>query len=192
MGQKKITYWEAQSIANRIAKKAFEHVVNPLEERLQIELQNVYDTMLHRLNIDVQALRHHKVLGFYSNVNILFDDGDDEGRLVLGENRRWDKVQELPYAFEELSVTDENLIFQAKETNAQLVPLLRKRSEMENDVRGQLSGKSASTVCKNWPEVSGFVRDYFKMVKESDMTVPFESLVAKYLLALPAPETAEA
>jgi hypothetical protein len=211
MSQKKIDSWEATNIAKAIAEKAFEHITPPLKQKLSDALEGAYAKTVRDLKLDKQetALVEAGVLVKTSRVNLLFGPGKKEDPDVyesatasfaepLGEDSHTRKsdgsvvANPKPYLCSTLRVTDKALIDKVRAIRDELNPWYSKCNQMQLDIRNQITGKSATHVCKTWPEVAGFVRDYFEMTESQGLTVPFESLVRKYLLALPAPEMAEA
>lgn len=176
MASKKIGWWECDRIADEISEKAFEHLIDPLQHKLQEGVRTVWQTstcaeqlswmIKHGLaessndaetsvllvpqsyTVDL-CVGVQLVLGvrFHSSVRVFSDDA--YGKLI-GD---YEALQQL----------------------------FVRRGELATQLRKQLSGKTTLQACKAWPEAEDIIRRITKEGKSSDFTVPLESLLAKFL-----------
>jgi hypothetical protein len=202
MGQKKITWSEASAIAHKVANKAFEHLIPPLEEKLEKAAEKAYDKTLKRLGLtatQIALLQEAELLGdAVYECDVRFQRGETYNSVSIGQAAKWVHGKYVPvvagqrgFVNHRVTVVDEEIAEPVLTLVDELGPLKTRCSQLQGEVREQLTGKSASQVAKVWPEVGPFVNDYFDIKNGPGevMTVPFSDLIAKYLLALPAPAT---
>lgn len=189
MSQSKMTWWEAQKIANSIAEKAFEHLLGPIDKKINAHLRECY----HRL---VPAAVKETVLKYQvssaSNritVSVLTDKGgDEEGRwkeVLTGDADEFLQSGRYSSDFEFQSV-DETPLYSALCTER--APLRAQALALSTELTEQLTGRSAKAAMKAWPEAAGFIAEAFGITSHVEMVKPLEVLLAKYLPTLAAPK----
>lgn len=202
MGQRKITWQEAAAIANKVADKAFEHLLPPLEKKLGVAAERAYDKKVKELGLTpkmVEALLEAEVLddGCYE-CRVDFKRGEASNFVTVGQGARWSNGRYVPASADarklvssSLTISDADLADEVLTILDEISPLREKRSGLKSEIQDQLTSKSAKQVAAVWPEVAPFVNDYFNIKNGpgETMTSPFSDLIAKYLLALPAPAT---
>lgn len=192
MSKTKIQWHEASRVADRIADKAFEHLLKPFVEEEQRLMGRAYDKVISTL--DVPLLLRHKLLKETEHVQIQNAATEDiigtleaveGGTKLLCNNVYYDRL-----------VIDDAADIEALEAlSARKHPVQQARNALYEELRRQIEGKSAKHVMKTWPEAAPLVADYFCMDPatgaDTSMVTPLETLLSKYLtplLAAPQPE----
>lgn len=188
MSKHKINSSEAVSIANKIADKAFEHLIEPAEGRLQDLLEDAYWKIAGNWDqATIESLTKHRALHTGNKIEIYVTDGKHGANFDLkGDNL----VCKGSYG-SDLIVSDANLLDKLQELSSELKQLRVKRNNLHFELVAQIAGRSAKSVIENWPEAETFVKDEFpeKTVDKPVMTTPLETLLGKFLPALPAPQS---
>lgn len=186
MSQNKINSWEAGNIAKVIAAKAFEHLLKSYEDNIasfatQCYLDHVRDLGLADKREQFIAA---KLIAEVEHANIVFSDGDNSwNELISGELLAPDRY------YNTWTITDPAKVSAYRELNEARAPLVRKREALITELTAQMENKSANSVIKAWPEAAPFVADYFQ-IKKVPLSTPLETLLAKFLPMLPAPQGA--
>jgi hypothetical protein len=199
MGSKKIDGWAAKNIAERVAKKAFEHLCPGLEQQQQDLAQAHYDAWHNDLNLGaehVTRLIKLNVIDSYDGCTVEYTDKKRELSVSLGTSGyRYAKGPDDgfgKYLVSVVLIEDAGHIKAMKALAKKIAPLHERRDAMATKIANQITGKTPAYVMKQWPEIRGFIEDYFSLDKGETMIVPFEQLINTYLLALPAPQVEEA
>lgn len=182
MGTKYLKYWDADAIARKMSEKAFEHLTKPLADKINYIASLAYEQYLAKVGVtEKQAI---ELLGSASAAVITLDDGK-------GNDIR------ITYTCEDVAsfscyhshvIENSGLYDQYQEVLAVLKPYESQKFELLAEIRKQIEGKSISAVTKNWPEAAYFINELGYGVPKNAMTTPLESLLARFLPALPAPE----
>jgi len=196
---KTIKAWEASRIATRVAEKAHEHILVPLREALTTAAREAYDAQMAALGVTpaiVAALQ--VVLGHSSQcaaTTVYF--GADRGRDRDDDNytaalSSGDGKQE--FLTRSFYIQDAGLAAGLREMADKMMPALDNVRLMAHEVREQIEGRSVAQVVKAWPEIQGFVYEELQITNAGGpiAPIPFQSLLNKYLTALPAPAPAPA
>lgn len=183
MASKRLDYWNARVIAERVANKAFEHLITPPEQQIKIIAASAYCEALENIGLtqsNLELARKHNLVEAYDQCNVIFGSENDstmETTLTDGN-----------FITARFTVFDEKHIADAKKIWPEYWVLHEARENLMNTVRNQMAGKSVAAIKKNWPEISGFIDDVLGK-ETNEMTVPFENLLMRFLPALPAPTT---
>lgn len=188
MSKSKINNREAASIAGKIADKAFEHLIEPAEARIQGALSEAYWKIAGNWDqATIESLTKHRVLHTGNKIEIYVADGKHGASLDLkGDNL----VGRGSYG-SDLILSDADLLDKLQELSSELNQLRVRRNNLQFELVKQISGRSAKSVVENWPEAETFVKDEFpeKTVDKPVMTTPLETLLGKFIPALPAPQS---
>jgi hypothetical protein len=188
MSVAKIKYYEASDIGNRIADKAFAHLVTPLEDKLNIFLKGRYDALVRDV---IGGDRIAELV----KAGVLLDNG---GAFLKFVGQKEDFTEYLkgdlvvsPAGYSNAFIIDDEVAFEAYVTLVTPLRALRhKRALLVDELKSQCEGKSAKAVMKAWPEAAQIVADFFHITvdgKDTSMTSPLEQLLAKFMPMLPAP-----
>ncbi len=185
MASRKINWRMANSIADRIADKAFEHLIDPKQKMLEAVGVEAFDVM--KQHIDVGLLRRFNIVGSNSNMRLKVkctaDGSDDSAVLIQFEAEDGFSV----YYLETPTVTDDGLWQRARDLAGELGVLRHKRNLLYNELKSQLEGKTTNMAIKAWPEAAEIIAQIADINLIGDMTTPLESLLSKYLPMLAAP-----
>jgi len=186
MASKKISWRMANSIADRIADKAFEHLINPKQKMLEAVGVEAFDVM--KQHIDLGSLRRFNIVGSNSNMRLevkcAADGSDDSAVLIQFEAE--DGFSS--YNWETPTVTDDGLWQRARDLSGELNVLHHKRYSLYDELKSQLEGKTTNMAIKAWPEAAEIIAQIADVNLVGDMTTPLESLLSKYLPMLAAPQ----
>lgn len=186
MASKKINWRMADSIANRIADKAFEHLINPKQKMLEAVGAEAFDVL--KQHIDIGLLRRFNIVDSNSNMRLKVkctaDGSDDSAVLIQFEAEDGFST----YHCETPTVTDDGLWQRARDLAGELDVLRRKRNSLYIELKSQLEGKTTNMAIKAWPEATEIIAQIANVKPASDMTTPLETLLAKYLPMLAAPQ----
>ena len=198
MGVNKIKWDEANSIAQRIAEKAFEHLAEPIRARYENTLRTVHAELIARLGLgDPKKLIQAGVLEEIDIICLNFkqrDDCDDtfhaHMRLEPGEKL----IAPVGY-YHQFYVTDQDLVDTLRAITKEHAEFFDRVNALKITLCNQIQGKSAKHVMKIWPEAAQIVADCFciDVITGADtkMTVPLEALLASFLTPqLAAPQGA--
>lgn len=196
MSTKRINDWNADSIAHRIAKKAFAHIMKPFEDKLAAVAKTCYDTMMQ--GVDVKWLlehgfakqckivwveindghgEEHKVPHRQDNGNIDNDDDDERGLLIC------------PHSYSSaVRITSAEHWIAVKNLYEQMSPYEDQCEKLKRELAKQINGKTVTQACKAWPAAANIINGQMGVEAVKQMDVPLEQLLGKFLLALPAPE----
>lgn len=186
MASKKINWRMADSIANRIADKAFEHLINPKQKMLEAVGAEAFDVL--KQHIDLGLLRRFNIVDSNSNMRLKVkctaDGSNDSTVLIQFETE--DGFNS--YHWETPTVTDDGLWQRARDLTDELDVLRRKRNSLCNELQSQLEGKTTNMAIKAWPEAAEIIAQIANINLVGDMTTPLENLLSKYLPVLAAPQ----
>lgn len=186
MASKKINWRMADSIANRIADKAFEHLINPKQKMLEAVGAEAFDVL--KQHIDLGLLRRFNIVDSNSDMRLKVKctaDGSNDSTVLIHFETE-DGFSS--YNWETPTVTDDGLWQRARDLAGELDVLRRKRNLLCNELRSQLEGKTTNTAIKAWPEAAEIIAQVADINLVGDMTTPLENLLSKYLPMLAAPQ----
>lgn len=186
MASKKINWRTANSIADRIADKAFEHLINPKQKMLEAVGAEAFDVL--KQHIDLSLLRRFNIVNSNSNMRLKVKctaDGSDDSTVLI----RFETEDGFSsYNGETPTVTDDGLWQRARDLAGELDVLRRKRNLLYNELKSQLEGKTTNMAIKAWPEAAEIIAQVANINLVGDMTTPLENLLSKYLPMLEAPQ----
>lgn len=198
MSKTRIQDYTAKRIGNAVARKAFAHMTDPLEETLRASLEAAYwqemqDCGITRAAHDaLLARRAYK----YQRCELrwLKDDvGYDLDAYVKGYvyDHRVDNSH-LPYLFmfDGLHTKNMDTLVPVKAAFEARQPWAKKIGAMADEIAQQITDRTITVVVKAWPEIAPFVYEILDIKAPSNTPptpVPFQELLNKHLLALPAP-----
>ncbi len=187
MSKSGINNWEASNIAVRIAAKAFEHVIAPIDERINEYLRSRYHACMAIIGTTPQTMSEYGLGTLADTISVV----------VVVDNDRWEE-QLKGNTDEFLSLAGFGSDFSFSSGNApgyvvlctERAPFRKQQHALEEEIASQLLGRSVKAAMKAWPEAAQFIADEFNLgdIAKSEMTKPLETLLAKYLLMLAAPQ----
>jgi cobalamin biosynthesis Mg chelatase CobN len=188
MSLRKINQDEAKRIANRISRKAFAHLIDPLEQQVHSIFKSAYDVAT--VFYDVATLR--SLLA----ADVIRMEKTASVTLLSGHNR----IDYQIFAENEIIISSKYGEFEVQdsmryEMAIDLLKELRlrekRRKELYMELQGQILGKSAKAVISAWPEVKEIVEQMFNVCGASGIESPLEVVLGRFLPALPAPTQEE-
>ena len=186
MASKKINWRMANSIADRIADKAFEHLINPKQKMLEAVGVEAFDVM--KQHIDLDLLHRFNLIDSNSNMRLKVKctaDGSGDSAVLI----QFEAEDGFgSYHCETPTVTDDGLWQRAQDLAGELNILRCKRKSLYNELKSQLEGKTTHMAIKAWPEAAEIIAQIADINLVGDMTTPLESLLSKYLPMLAAPQ----
>ncbi len=188
MGTKKIKRHEARDIGRRIAEKAFEHLITPLEVKRNAVTGLCYQAVLDTIGCPAGVLL---ASGFAEETNMVRIDlsnnyGNQTATYHSVGSDRPRLIRPSGYSAK-LKLVDDDLYEKYMEVEVLLKPYDSKRDALMSELQSQVEGKTATQAMKNWPEAAEIIADVLQIGSPA-MTVPLEQLLARFLPALPAPK----
>jgi hypothetical protein len=193
MSATKITSREAWSIAAKISDKAFEHLLDPVNKKLNTLGKEAYEKIIEGIGGESVA-KKLVVYGLaYStrSVDINVVDANNE-ILVTYTVENETLIKSNYHHYNKMKLVDGPLYDKIIELDQERDKLLAKCSSLRNTLEHQITGKSTKTVVKAWPEAEEIVNNYFGQVSDTTLVTPLETLLARFLPMLPAPAPQEA
>jgi len=186
MSAQKITEHEARDIAYKIAARAFEHLVDPVEKELNGYGCQAYAALVEGIGGEdtVRKLVAFKLGEYSKSIKIEVIDGQGNETYVnyrvetdsLLSTHRWTSPE----------LVNGTLHMHIVDAQTRLNALTHKRNLLGATLQTQMQGKSAKSVLKAWPEAAEFVEERFGVSSDSTTLVaPLEALLARFLPALP-------
>jgi hypothetical protein len=203
MSKSRVESWNASRIGEAVAKKAFAHMTDPLDAVLRDALEAAYwqeiaDCGLTRKAHD--ALLARRTTG-YQHTTLVWRTPEDNDRAfevwVKGFEHGHNKDNsDLPSPFlcQRLYMHNKDTLVPVEAAMDALRPWNEKKSVMANEIAVQIKDRTVTVVLKAWPEIKPFVYDIMGITppeNASPTPVPFQDLLNKHLLALPAPTPAK-
>lgn len=187
MSTKKIKWHEARNIGQKIARKAFAHILDPLEAEYKRAAQGVYNFTLAEIGLTPARLMELGLCTDGSSVTITLSNGN--GNEIEVHYDAPDKELKVirPYGYNGFNIESETLYHQMVSILSRLKPFTDKRDALADELQSQVDGKTVTQAMKNWPEAADIIADIMQ-VGVPAMTIPLEQLLARFLPALPAPK----
>lgn len=186
MASKKINRELAWKIADKIAAKAFEHLITPVEaqyDEIATEAWGKFEA-----EFDFPKLAAWGIVGAVSSVNFALrtsrdaSDGSDLNIVYTGTSYRG-------HHWETMRLVDDELHARMQPVAERLSTLRTQRNGLFNELYKQLGGKTTKQAMTAWPEATAIIAHEADVSMTVGFTVPLESLLAKFLPMLPAPTT---
>lgn len=190
MSSKKISRDNSYLISSSIAKKAFEHLINPLQQQLT-ELGAEAAKALNA-QLDVAQLRKLNIIGEETENMSIWVYADEspfpqDNRKVILKGEGW-----VNFYWYTPRIVDADLHARASVVAERLDQLGRQRTALENELRNQCYGKTVKAALTAWPEAADIISKIVDVPMTEGFVSPLESLFAKFLPMLPAPAEAAA
>jgi hypothetical protein len=180
MAHKKIGTQLASDIAERIAKKAFEHLIPTLEEQLREIGREAYKRIDD--NVDLAKCAEYGLCHKDSHPTVKIRLVKDE--VVCGD------LGFVGYninRFDYLTIEDAGLYGQAQPIRKRLNELRNAQHGLKRDLESQLRGKSTKAAMEAWPEAAGIIASVADVDVGNTMTRPLDALLSRYIPMLSAP-----
>ena len=180
MAHKKIGTQLASDIAEKIAKKAFEHLIPALEEQLREVGREAYKRVDD--DIDLAKCAEYSMTYKADNPSVV---------IKLDKDVVW--CGDLGFAgyrysgYGEMTIEDGGLYGRAKPLQDRINELCRARRELWRDLESQLRGKSTKAAMEAWPEAADIIASVALVDVGDTMTRPLEALLSRYIPMLAAP-----
>lgn len=200
---KKIGNYEAYHIANEVSKKAMEHLIAPIEQRLYSLVLSCRDDMLSVMGTSVSDLVRVGIMGEENVVrarcvrklqSVMPANEFSEGSItadyvdVLLESKDGETLFGGHHDVYIPAIVETTVHFdEVAELVTQLTQYVAARVKMQDELSEYLRGQSSRTVMKAWPEITPFVVSVLGLKDTPTLPVPFEQFMSKFLPALPAP-----
>lgn len=190
MAATRITKYIAGQIATKIAERAFEHLVLPLEREKQ--------ALFHEQLIEIYGLFSENQLDAMEKLGIL-EYNKHIGIVFIGSDRNEHISCEMPKKYltpdnwnNSFKVIGEDRYVRACNLQKRIEDMERRRRAMSKEIEAQITGKTAVKVVELWPEAGEIVKDVLgDDYRDGGVTAPLEVLLARFLPALPAPTKGE-
>ena len=186
MSQSKISSWEASIIAKKIAEKAFEHLVAPIDERINEYLRSRYRACMVAIGTTPQAMAEYGLGTLADTISVIVIVGDDSWiEQLKGNTDEFLSLSGFGQDFKFISTSAPEYVSLC----AERAPFRAKQQALNGELADQLTGRSAKAAMKAWPEAAQFIADEFGLGDITrEMTKPLENLLAKYLPMLAPPQ----
>lgn len=199
MSKSRIESWYASRIGNAVARKAFAHMTDPLEETLRAALEAAYWQEIKDCGITRKA--HDALIerrrDGYLCTTLLWTTATDADRAfevwVKGfSHDSYADNSQLPRIFmgQRLYMKNMDTLVPVEAAMQALAPWNEKIRAMADEVSEQIKNRTVTVVLKAWPEIKPFVYEVMGIEEKDNSSptpVPFQELLNKHLLALPAP-----
>lgn len=179
----------AYTISNEISTKAFSHLIDPLQKKLNDLALRAYTHALESVGINFALLAKMDEAGLihcYPSVPIeLVDSSGNEITVVATTGGDEDR---FAYCGAALTIENSAMHDEAQTILEELNPLLAKRNDLCGSLYAQIAGRSTKEVIENWPEAAEIVARVMGLGPVPEMIRPLEVLLGRFLPALPAPK----
>ena len=185
MKHRKIGQQLADDIAAAIAGKAFEHLIPAAQKRAEAISRLAYAKLASLF--DLEALYKTEVCGKGGTCSIrVRPEGDpSDANLAYASISAADVFCFRTWA---APIIDDTPIHeQLVEVRAELARLTRNHADLRKELRIQLLGKTTKQAVEAWPEAAEIIANVAGLNPTDSFTKPLETLLAKFLPALPAP-----
>lgn len=185
MKHRKIGQKLANDIAQAIAGKAFEHLIPAAQKRAEAISRLAY-TKLASL-FDLEALYKTEVCdkGGTCSIRVRPEGDPSDANLAYVSISAADVFCFRTYTAP--IIDDTSIHEQLVEVRAELARLTRNHADLRRELRAQLLGKTTKQAVEAWPEAAGIIADVADLDETGAFVKPLETLLAKFLPALPAP-----
>ena len=191
MSTKKIATHQAYGIAARVSAKAFEHLLSPLQEKLEKAGMDAYNAWYKDIGLSANTLAKMLESGALTmRSGIIIEVGTKDDRVLVGDHSYNGSATSSPFVCSRMRMPPGKVADDILVMLKQYERIEHSRGEMLKEIRDQLTGKTVSYAAKTWPEIAEFIFDQTGRPAGEVMVVPFQALINKYLAALPAPAPA--
>ena len=183
MKHRKIGQQLADAIAEAIADKAFEHLIPAAKKAVEAVAAEAYSKIYAEINL-YRACEYGLVCGGESiAVSIRTNDKKQIQSLTLVANHKGFRTT----GWDEMRLVDNGVYARAKAAHENLDRLCSQKNQLSKELRLQLIGKTTKQALEAWPEAAEIITSVAALDETGDFVKPLETLLAKFLPALPAP-----
>lgn len=185
MKHRKIGQQLANDIAAAVADKAFEHLIPAAQKRAEATSRLAYAKLASLF--DLEALYKIEVCakGGTCSIRVRPEGDPSDGNLTHASISAADvfcfRTWTAPI------IDDTPIHEQLVEVRAELARLIKNHAELRKELRLQLIGKTTKQALEAWPEAAEIIASVAALDETGDFVKPLETLLAKFLPALPAP-----
>lgn len=185
-----ITKHIALQIAEKIAEKAFEHLILPLEREKQAMFHEYLAEIYGLFSEDqLDAMERVGILEYNEHVGLSFHGSEDTKQLTCKMPKKHLTPGNWNNTFK---VFGEDRYVRASALQSRLRDMEQRQNAMRNELQAQMTGKTAVKIVELWPEAGEIIKEVLgDDYRDGGVTAPLEVLLARFLPALPAPTKGE-
>lgn len=177
-----VKYYSATRIADLIAGKAFEHLIDPIEA----QIQSIVRPLIEKEDLPKLAKMGFINVGIDGDNNLPINVYPDSYTIADDEEIATKYVGDY-HTYRVINLHDDATYEALQPLAAALKELEGQKQRMREAIRIQVEGRTVKKVCEAWPEAADIVCKVMEVDKTTAMTAPLEALLARFLPALPAP-----
>lgn len=188
MSATKINNSEAHSLAHRIANKAFEHLIEPAEDRYNSSAKKAYDKLIANIGGEevARTLALYRCADQRETVQIEVK-GNAESPITARYKAPKGRAFYFGLSWNNPLIIDVDLFDEISEQQRIVSDLTDKRNQLAYELCKQMEGRSAKKMLTAWPEAESIFQEFFGVTGGGEISTPLESLLAKFLPMLAAP-----
>ena len=183
MKHRKIGQQLADAIAKAIADKAFEHLIPAAKKAVEAVAVEAYSKIDAEIDLyracEYGLVREDELIA----VSIRTNDEKQIQSLTLVANHKGFRTT----GRDEMRLVDNGVYARAKAVRENLDRLCSQKNQLSKELRLQLIGKTTKQALEAWPEAAEIITSVAALDETGDFVKPLETLLAKFLPALPAP-----
>ena len=183
MKHRKIGRQLADAIARAIADKAFEHLIPAAKKAVEAVAVEAYSKIDAEIDLyracEYGLVRENESIA----VSIRTNNEKQSQSLTLVANHKGFRTT----GWDEMRLVDNGVYARAKAAHENLDRLCSQKNQLSKELRLQLIGKTTKQALEAWPEAAGIIADVADLDETGAFVKPLETLLAKFLPALPAP-----
>ena len=184
MKHRKIGQQLADAIAKAIVDKAFEHLIPAAKKAVEAVAVEAYSKIDAEIDLyracEYGLVRENESIAV---VSIRTDDEKQSQLLTLVANHKGFRTA----GWDEMRLVDNGVYARAKAAHENLDRLCSQKNQLSKELRLQLIGKTTKQALEAWPEAAEIITSVAALDETDDFVKPLETLLAKFLPALPAP-----
>ena len=183
MKHRKISCKLADDIAQTIADKAFEHLLGPAGKALQAVAREAYAKI--EATLDLRAAAKIGLTDQTQSVALdIRSSVADRSDITVSTGQ----PGYTTCGWRHIGLINDELYARAAEASTRIQALYKSRLELVRELRAQLAGKTTKQALEAWPEAAEIITSVAGLDSTDSFTKPLETLLAKFLPALPAPK----
>ena len=183
MKHRKIGQQLADAIAEAIADKAFEHLIPAAKKAVEAVAVEAYSKIDAEIDLyracEYGLVRENESIA----VSIRTNNKKQSQSLTLVANHKGFRTT----GWDEMRLVDNGAYARAKAVHENLDRLCSQKNQLSKELRLQLIGKTTKQALEAWPEAAEIITSVAALDETGDFVKPLETLLAKFLPALPAP-----
>ena len=183
MKHRKIGQQLAGAIAKAIANKAFEHLIPAAKKAVEAVAVEAYSKI--DAEIDLYRACEYGLVSEDESiaVSIRTNNEKQSQSLTLVADHKGFRTT----GWGEMRLVDNGVYARAKAVHENLDRLCSQKNQLSKELRLQLIGKTTKQALEAWPEAAEIITSVAALDETGDFVKPLETLLAKFLPALPAP-----